>query len=204
MKREEKNLQTRRRIIDSALREFGEKSYAEASLNTICSAGDISKGIIYHYFRDKDELYLVCLKECFDELTADLSERAITGGDDVGRCLQSYFDARIAFFGEHPLYLKLFSSAVINPPQHLREAIAAVKSEFDRLNIRVLTDLLKKVRLRPGITVDEAVDEFRLYQDYFNTRYQLEHPDAFSLAEHEARCHRSLNTLLYGIIDQGR
>jgi AcrR family transcriptional regulator len=204
MKREEKNLQTRRRIIDSALGEFGEKSYAEASLNTICSAGDISKGIIYHYFKDKDELYLVCLKECFDELTAYLSERAITGGDDVRSCLQNYFDARIAFFGEHPLYLKLFCSAVITPPQHLREAITAVRSEFDRLSITVLTGLLGKVRLRPGITVAEVVDDFRLYQDYFNTRYQLEHPDAFSLAEHEARCHRSLNILLYGIIDQGR
>lgn len=204
MKREEKNLQTRRRIIDSALREFSEKSYAEASLNTICSDGGISKGIIYHYFKDKDELYLVCLKESFDELTAYLSERAITDGDDVGRCLQSYFDARIAFFGDNPLYLRLFCSAVITPPQHLREAIAAVRSEFDRLNIRVLTDLLKKVRLRAGITIAEVVDDFRLYQDYFNTRYQLEHPDAFSLAEHEVSCHRSLNILLYGIIDQGR
>ena len=42
MNRDEKNHQTRQRIIDSALQEFGEKQYIEASLNTICSAVGIS------------------------------------------------------------------------------------------------------------------------------------------------------------------
>ena len=53
MKREEKNNMTRQRIIDAALDEFGEKNYAEASLNTICTVGNISKGIIYQYYKDK-------------------------------------------------------------------------------------------------------------------------------------------------------
>ena len=69
MNRDEKNLQTRQKIIDNALSEFSEKSYGEASLNSICATGNLSKGIIYHYFKDKDQLYLICVKECFDALT---------------------------------------------------------------------------------------------------------------------------------------
>lgn len=53
MKREEKNLQTRRRIMDSALNEFSKQGYGASSINTICSAQGISKGIIYHYFKIK-------------------------------------------------------------------------------------------------------------------------------------------------------
>ena len=56
MKREEKNQQTRRRIMDSALAEFAEKGYGGSSVNTICAAQGISKGIVYHYFENKDEL----------------------------------------------------------------------------------------------------------------------------------------------------
>ena len=73
MKREEKNQQTQRRIMDSALAEFAEKGYGGSSVNTICAAQGISKGIVYHYFENKDELYLACVEECFQRLTAHLN-----------------------------------------------------------------------------------------------------------------------------------
>lgn len=44
MKREEKNQQTQRRIMDSALAEFAEKGHGGSSVNTICAAQGISKG----------------------------------------------------------------------------------------------------------------------------------------------------------------
>lgn len=70
MKREEKNQISRQRILESAAKEFAEKGYGLSSINVICAEGDISKGILYHYFKDKDELYLTCVQACFDGLTA--------------------------------------------------------------------------------------------------------------------------------------
>ncbi|MEG1301930.1 MAG: TetR/AcrR family transcriptional regulator, partial [Erysipelotrichaceae bacterium] len=72
MKRDEKNLLSRHKILDSAFKEFGEQGYGLSSINNICTEGDISKGILYHYFKDKDELYLVCIRELFDSLTKHL------------------------------------------------------------------------------------------------------------------------------------
>ena len=46
MKREEKNQQTRRRIMESALAEFARQGYGASSVNTICAAEGISKSII--------------------------------------------------------------------------------------------------------------------------------------------------------------
>lgn len=81
MKREEKNLQSRQKIMDAAWKEFGEKSYAEASLNTICKEGDISKGIIYHYFKDKDELYSPdCWSKCLCGMILLLRRRSMSSG----------------------------------------------------------------------------------------------------------------------------
>ncbi|HBR01472.1 MAG TPA: TetR/AcrR family transcriptional regulator, partial [Ruminiclostridium sp.] len=50
MKRDKKKLLSRRKILDSAFEEFGQQGYGLSSVNTICTAGDISKGILYHYF----------------------------------------------------------------------------------------------------------------------------------------------------------
>ena len=58
MNREEKNRLTRRRIMDSALAEFASQGYGASSVNTIAASEQLSKGIIYHYFENKDELYL--------------------------------------------------------------------------------------------------------------------------------------------------
>jgi len=203
MKRTEKNLQSRQRILEGALEEFSAKRYAEASLNNICNDNNISKGLIYHYFNDKDELYLLCVKECFDALTSCLSEAVKTLNGGVEEHLRGYFDARLRFFGDNPLYLNLFCNAMLHPPMHLLDAINKVKSNFDRLNIAVLTEVLEQVSLRPGITVSEVVEDFRAYQDFFNARYlsmQQSRSTESILRDHEERCHRQLKMLLYGVV----
>lgn len=203
MQRDQKNSLTKRKIINSALIEFGEKSYGEASLNTICADGNLSKGIIYHYFKDKDSLYLACVGECFDALTAYLAGTVTAGGADASASLEHYFDTRIAFFMEHPIYLKLFCNAIMTPPPHLLESIGEIKAEFDALNLSVLTELLSSVKLRSDVTIPDVVEFFREYQDFVNTRFQMRMGGELTLKEHEAWCRRSLKIMLYGVIDRG-
>ncbi|MEG2653222.1 MAG: TetR/AcrR family transcriptional regulator [Ruthenibacterium sp.] len=200
MKRDEKNLISRQRILDSAVEEFGTQGYGLSSVNTICTAGNISKGILYHYFKDKDELYLVCVKEMFDGLTAYLSkELADTSGTSAAR-LARYFDARLRFFGEYPLYHKLFCDAVIAPPTHLSAGIVQTKASFDTLNISVLTELLQEVKLREDVSIETAVETFRLYQDFINARYKMEPNRQVDPVQREQTCKRSLEILLYGVV----
>ena len=136
MKREEKNQQTQRRIMDTPLAEFAEKGHGGSSVNTICAAQGISKGIIYHYFENKDELYLACVEECFQRLTAHLSA-ALPEEDDgsVEDQLGRYFTARMTFFQENPVYQPIFCEAVISPPARLFEQIQARRKAFDALTI---------------------------------------------------------------------
>lgn len=201
MKREEKNLQSRQKIVSAALCEFSEKSYAEASLNTVCSSGGISKGIIYHYFKDKDELFLVCVRECFDALTAYIKASFVSGGS-VEEDMQRYFNARLVFFDQNPLYFKLFYNAVIVPPQHLKHDIAGIRAEFEALNITVLTDMLKKVRLRTGVSTDEVVSIFRFYQDYINAGFPTITGGSIDIAEHEKVYSHALDIMLHGVIER--
>ena len=123
MKREEKNQQTKRRIMESALKEFAEQGYGASSVNNICSCEGVSKGIIYHYFQTKDELYLACVDGCFGALTEYLREKLILEGETVHRQLQLYFDARFEFFQAFPMYRRIFCEAVIRPPAHLDSAV---------------------------------------------------------------------------------
>lgn len=212
MKREDKAMHSRKKIMDAAFKEFGERSYGEASLNTICKEGDISKGIIYHYFKDKDALFLACVQECFDALTVHLKEHGI--GDlgkkeeigekeEIGAVLHTYFEARMDFFNRYPGYLKVYYSAVIMPPPHLAEAVAEIRTDFDSMNISFLTGILKRVPLRKGIGMDEVIDVFRVYQDIVNTHDQMEAAREMDIRKYEKKRSRMLEILLYGVIERG-
>ena len=202
MKRDEKNLISRRKILDSALEEFGRQGYGLSSVNTICTAGNISKGILYHYFKDKDELYLVCVKEMFDQLTKHLQSQLSDSSGTKEMRLERYFDARLNFFRENPLYHKLFCDMIVAPPTHLAQAISEIKRNFDALNISVLTELLQSARLRSDMTIQSAVETFRLYQDFANARYQMEPAAVLNLEKYEKICKRALSILLYGVIER--
>ncbi|MEG1547852.1 MAG: TetR/AcrR family transcriptional regulator [Clostridia bacterium] len=200
MKRDEKNLISRRKILDSAFEEFGTQGYGLSSVNMICTTGNISKGILYHYFKDKDELYLVCVKELFDNLAEHLAQAlADMSGTKTAR-LKRYFDARFEFFHKNPLYHKLFCDVVIAPPQHLAVRILELRAVFDGVNISALTELLQEEKLRPDVTIESAVETFRLYQDFVNARYQMESSEKVDLEQHEETCKRSLAILLYGVV----
>lgn len=204
MKREEKNALTRQRILDAAVKEFSEKGYSGASLNTVCAEKGISKGIIYHYFKDKDELYLVCVQACFDELTQYLEKQRSSFTGSLEEKLQSYFDKRFHFFAENPLLLGLFADAAFSPPASLTVQIADCRKDFDEFSISILTDFLKSEPIRNGLTLSAIVEDFRDYIDYFNMKFAGSFGQAMPtepvLREHEERCHRQLNMLLYGVL----
>lgn len=199
MKRAEKNAETKHRIIESALKEFSTKSYREASLNTICLEGEVSKGIIYHYYQDKEELYLACVKECFDSLKTYLDQKVKITDDSLEKNLNNYFKVRLHFFDENPIYFGIYCSAVLNPPEELEKKLSKATKGFREQTIRILTSLLKTTKLRKGISNEEVVETFSEYQDWVNTRAQKN--KKISLREHELNTQRTLKILLYGVVE---
>ena len=202
MKREEKNQQTKRRIMDSALAEFSRQGYGSSSVNTICSAQGISKGIIYHYFSTKDSLFLACVEECFLLLTEYLTNQMQETNGNVKEQLEKYFTARISFFSEHPVYQRIFCEAIISPPGHLKSEVQKRTKAFDLLNIQILEHLLSSVTLRPQITTSEIIETFRQFQDFINAKYPVAELSASEFEAHEKSCRRALDILLYGVLER--
>lgn len=202
MKREEKNQQTRRRILESALAEFSEQGYGASSVNTISNGEGLSKGIIYHYFPTKDDLYLACVEECFQMLTGHLQSHTNMEGQTAEERLEQYFRVRLDFFEQNPQYQRIFCDAVIMPPAHLEAFIQEKKAPFDRFNIDSLNRMLEPVSLRSDLSREDVVDTFRQYQDYINARYQMTGSEKIDIRGHEESCRRALRILLYGVVER--
>ena len=73
-KRTETNL-TRQAIIDSASKEFADKGYDNASLRQIVANAKLNTGALYFFFKGKEELFLACLQELFDDVFKIMNSR---------------------------------------------------------------------------------------------------------------------------------
>ena len=188
--------------MDSAIAEFSEKGYGASSINAICGLQGLSKGIIYHYFDTKDELFLACVEECFSLLTERIREKMKEAEGGVETQLEIYFRARMDFFSKFPLYQRIFCEAVITPPEHLQTEIEKWKGEFDALNIQILEQLLDPVVLRPHISKTDVIETFRQFQDFINIRYQNRGISGREFELREERCKKAIDIMLYGIVER--
>lgn len=83
-------MQNRDNILNVALKEFLMKGYENSSINSICQKAGISKGGIYHHFKNKDELYHACLDIFLDQLDSWMSEMLVSA-EDIEKFIFTYF-----------------------------------------------------------------------------------------------------------------
>lgn len=202
MKRELKTLQSREKILHAAITEFGKNGYDKASLNAALAQSGISKGLVYHYFKNKDELYLCCVKSCFQALMEYLKTNCTSTNQSKIR-LQEYFDTRQRFFTENPFFIRIFFNAVIQPPSHLSTEINLLKQDFDQLNLQLFESVLSGLPLRNGISIEDACSYFSAVQETFHQQYFKElsnwDTDSNFIEVHEEKVRKSVDMILYGI-----
>lgn len=205
MKKEEKTKLTCEKIVRAAIVEFGTKSYEAASLNTICSENQISKGLIYHNFKNKDELYLVCVKECYQAMMLH-QQKIKPAFSSAKKNLEELLRARQEFFEKYPHYAQIFFNSLLQPPQHLKEELKELRKGYDTYVRKRYAELLNELPLRKGISRDKAVEYLMIFQEMYNGYFRelsFAHENIHTLiAAHENKISELLDVMLYGIVSE--
>lgn len=200
MKRKERTELTISKIQKAALEEFGTNGYAGGTINNICKKG-INKGLIYHNFKNKDELYLVCLKKSCQKLISMIEENNCTFNQ-----LQ-YMKVRLKFFTEYPNEAHIFFEAILQPQRKLRDEINKILEPFEEINEQIYHNVVSNIKLRDGITEEDAIDYFRQMQCMFNGYFSSSAYRHMTLEkrikEHEMDLSKLLDFMLYGIAKGG-
>ena len=200
MKRTKRTELTISKIQEAALEEFGVNGYAGGTINNICKRG-INKGLIYHNFKDKDELYLACLENSCKKLVSLIEESGCTSDQ-----LQ-YMKLRMRFFTEYPNEAHIFLEAILQPQEKLQDRIKQILEPFEQINEKIYRSVVATITLRDGITEEDAINHFRLMQRMFNGYFSSSAYRSMTLdkqiKEHEMNLSKLLDFMLYGIAKGG-
>ena len=198
MKKELKTKLTQERIIEAALVEFAQKGYKAFGINELCKNHKISKGILYHNFSGKTELYLACVRESFQKAVS-----IIRGESGDIPSLVEYMERRHRFSKDFPHHSHVFFEAWLTAPAEIADEVAQEKAVFEDLNRQVLEKLLAESTLKDHISQEQALDYLTFIQQLFRSYYLAASgsKEPTSLAsQYEKDLQKVLHLMIYGIL----
>jgi len=101
-------METRDRILAAALAEFAGRGYAAVSIEEIAEAAGVTKGAVYYWFADKDDLGRDLQHELYERLATQALAALDPTGDAVSnmrRAFEVYLDA-LGSLGEARFFLR--------------------------------------------------------------------------------------------------
>ncbi|ERJ12495.1 TetR/AcrR family transcriptional regulator [Haloplasma contractile] len=145
----------RDRILKSAINEFSRYSYQKTNIANIAKQANISKGSMYQYFKDKQDLYIYLIhygtQKKMEFLGNTLNNRLDHPFMDI---LRELYKQGVTFAIQHLELAKLFIN--FTKEQDLPFKNKLIEEGMEKSN-RILADLLKKGKLKGE--VNEGIDE---------------------------------------------
>ena len=123
----------RNRIINSALEEFSKNSFEKASTNNIVKKAGISKGLLFHYFNNKRELYKKLEEYVIWLLCNTIKKEVNWSGSDLIERLKEITFIKTKLLNQYP-YLYDFSLALIK-----NGSIEALKKRYEQTFTELMT-----------------------------------------------------------------
>ena len=112
---------TRKTLLDAAIREFADKGYGGARIDNIAKRAGLNKRLLYHYFGDKDALYLAVLESAYISIRSAEHGLNLENEDPVvaiRKLVQFTWD----YFLAHPEFLSLLGTENLLRARHLKKS----------------------------------------------------------------------------------
>ena len=121
--------QTRSRILDAAIRQFGANGLAGARTEQIAEAAGVNKALLYYYFNSKEALYTAALESVVERVQAEsraVLEGSASAGERFLRIVLSNFDRTHS----NPPYQSLFQQEMIRMNRGETNALALLAEKI--------------------------------------------------------------------------
>ncbi len=121
---------TRRKVLDAAAIEFGEKGFYETSIVSITARAGVALGSFYTYFESKDELFRALVQDMSNSVRDNVAPAIVnepTSLDREGKALASF----LAFAREHKELYRIIDEAEFVAPEAWNDHYAVTAGRIE-------------------------------------------------------------------------
>jgi len=197
----------KKRIIDVVIKEFAVNGYDKASTNSIVKKANISKGILFHYFQSKKNLFLYIFDYCLVNLTDKYYSVKETDPRDIFERFIWISIRKIKIIQEEPLMNKLVFSAISNMPELLKLELTERYSKYYEEHMPKFFEDIDTSRFRKEIDKQKAIELVMMCMDSISNKYLQKYKnisvdEVFNDVEKiMAECNEYMDILKFGIYE---
>jgi TetR/AcrR family transcriptional regulator len=143
---------TRKKLLTAARREFASSGLAGARVDEIAARAGVNKQLVYHYFGDKDALYLAVLEWVYEEIRAQ--ERKLNlEGLPPEKAIKKLIEASFDHLDAHPDFVVLLNDENRGGARHVRGSrrLEAMHSPLVSMVSKILSEGVRAGVFRKGI-----------------------------------------------------
>jgi TetR/AcrR family transcriptional regulator len=143
---------TRKKLLVAARREFARHGLAGARVDDIAERAGVNKQLVYHYYGDKDALYLAVLEWVYEEIRAQ--ERKLNlEGLAPERAIKKLIEASFDHLATHPDFIVLLNDENRGGAGHVKGSrrLEAMHSPLVSMVSTILAEGVKTGVFRRGV-----------------------------------------------------
>lgn len=133
---ESKKENKRNKILDAARKIVDEQGIEQLSIRKITKTLDYSLGIVYHYFKDKDEILETLLKEGYEKILLSLREGNISANnpaEEIRLGFNHYISTVLTFKREYKAFILSERPEILEHTRILYKGIHKVRPTMAKL-----------------------------------------------------------------------
>ncbi|GAE27817.1 transcriptional regulator [Halalkalibacter wakoensis JCM 9140] len=142
---------TKKLIEEKAVKLFEGKGYAATSMSDIKTETQLSKGTIYYHFKNKEELYLFCIKQALNRFIHEWENEMVKEETATEKL---YLWARLCSLEFHNPLLKSLSEYMISTKKEKSFVADLFKPELDVIS-EVMKEGIHQKEFNPDLDVKE-------------------------------------------------
>ncbi len=146
------------RIINAAMKEFAQNGYDKASTNEIVKEAGISKGLLFHYFQNKKQLYLFLYDHVIDILMEKIMERINWNEKDIFVRYRQIALLKIEIYQIYPEMLNFVKSLYKDTSPEIKIDINLRAKELLDSSYNKLFSDIDLSKFKKGIDIKKAIN----------------------------------------------
>lgn len=155
-----RNLETEKqgRILNAAIKEFAYKGYDLASTNEIVKEAGISKGLLFHYFKNKQQLYLFVFDYCAEKSVRELYDHVDFEQTDIFARVRDIMKFKLVLLSKYPDMMEFLKTARVDSSAMNKEYVADRIKEMSEAGYAKLFDGIDISRFKVGVDLEKAMN----------------------------------------------
>ncbi|WP_286230223.1 TetR/AcrR family transcriptional regulator [Neobacillus mesonae] len=145
------------RIINAAIKEFAQKGYDNASTNEIVKEAEISKGLLFHYFGNKKQLYLFLFDYCYDLIADEFFKKIDLSEADFFSRMQQAVIIKMELLANYPELFNFLQAVYLEESKEIKQEFENKLKQLLEINFAKMYENIDTSKFREDIELEKII-----------------------------------------------